>query len=61
MKKIIIKREYKHQNGDVLNVTEEITSDCPKFHKIFDNLTQLCKRQMEVMDFFDTMIDPSDN
>lgn len=61
MKKIVIKKTYKNHLGQNIEVTEEITSDSAKFHKVFDNLTELCKKQLVAMDFFDAMIHPSDN
>lgn len=62
-KKIIIKKKYTNHLGEDFEITEEITSDCQKFHDVFDNLNQLCKKQLSNIGFFDFIdfIEPSDN
>lgn len=58
-KKIIIKKKYQNENGEMIESTEEITSDSAQFNKMFDDIAELYHKQMTI-DVF-KFIDPSNN
>lgn len=62
-KKIILKRQYKNANGEIVEQVEEITSDSEDFKQIFSEITELHnKMASQVFDFDIFKITwPSDN
>ena len=61
-KKIVIKKKHQNECGQMIESTEEITSDCSRFNEIFDDLVMLHK-QMSSLGFTDLLdsTKPSEN
>lgn len=61
-KKIVIKRKYKNERGEMIESMEEISSDSPEFRKMFDDLAAYVVQQnkMGLVDIM-SFVDPSRN